>query len=530
MKWMQRLVHALSALVMMAALTARAEAVEVSGKIVDPGSKHKGATDFKLVGDTLFAFWGAGAVSADIDLNDFALRIGCGGNKCDLSGVIRGNGTFATTGPANLTLSGHKPNLFSNGFTFTGGTLHLAKPDGVDAIPGNCILGTQTGGVSIAFENSNQINDACHLIVEGRASHCTIDMRGQKETIASLTVKTDLNIDMGEEPSALVVHKVGPTQLATDKAIVIRHFKTGKDVLMWNAEAGGLTPAQLAIIGFVDPSGRDRGTYSARLGTDKQLELGPIVAPVKPPFDLSEKARLDRKKLYDIPGLANLTGKDTPLKAGMKIVSFGDSITMQGRYTKLMGEALSKGQGTQSLGIQLTRHGLNGGRVTDLLAGKSLKADWKATMEELIQKEKPDVVTIWIGVNDVWFLEKGNGTTPEDFEAQLKRVVALCRAVNAKVVLAPVAVLKENAGHWNPKCDQYAEITRKVAKETGSALADLRQAFVAYTQNHGYEILANGTLRYQAAVLAFDGVHINDTGAAIAANLISQAICEALKP
>jgi lysophospholipase L1-like esterase len=504
-----------------------AEGVEVSGKIVNPNTTYPAGTDFKVTGETLFAFWGPGGVGGDIDLNGNIFEIGCGGNKVSFSGAVSGTGTFRATGPANLTLGGDKPNTFAGPFAFACGSLHLAKPAGVDALPGDLVLGTQSAGATLVLENSDQLNDACHLTVEARSKGCGLSMQGHSETIASLTVKTDLEIDMGDAPSSLIVTKMGPDQLAPEKVILVRNFKPGKDTLLLNAEAGGLTARQLANIGFLNPGGKERGTYGALLATDKRLEPGQRVVPKAPPFDLSEPARAERQKRYDIPGLANLTGPATPLKAGMKIVAFGDSITMQGRYTKMMGDALSKGEGTKGLGIQLVRYGLNGGRVPDLLAGKSLKGDFKATMEELLQKEKPDVVSIWIGVNDVWFGEKG--TTPETFEAGLRKMVALCHAVNAKVVLAPVAVLKEDAGHWNPKCDQYAEITRKVAKETGSALADLRHAFVAYTRNHGYDILPNGALRYEGTVLAFDGVHINDTGAAIAANLISQAIYDTLK-
>jgi len=94
--------------------------------------------------------------------------------------------------------------------------------------------------------------------------------------------------------------------------------------------------------------------------------------------------------------------------------------------------------------------------------------------------------------------------------------------------LAPLAILNENAGNWNPKCDAYADITRKVVTETGATLADLRKAFVAYTKNHGYDVLPDGSMTYSARVLAYDGVHINDRGSAIVAEVFAQAIYDAL--
>lgn len=39
------------------------------------------------------------------------------------------------------------------------------------------------------------------------------------------------------------------------------------------------------------------------------------------------------------PGLAKLTARDTPLRPGEKIAFFGDSVTMQGGYLRMIGAA-----------------------------------------------------------------------------------------------------------------------------------------------------------------------------------------------
>lgn len=248
----------------------------------------------------------------------------------------------------------------------------------------------------------------------------------------------------------------------------------------------------------------------------------------KPSFDLSAKARAEREQIYSVPGRANLTGKNTPLKDGMKIAFYGDSITMQGRYIREIKSALKEGEGTRSMSIQVFQHGLNGGRVPTVLEGKCPWGDFKATMQELLDREKADVVSIWLGVNDVWHGK--NGTSPEDFEAGLKKMVAMARAAGARVVvLAPLAVLKEDAGKWNPKADEYVEITRKVAADTGAGLADLRKAFKAYLQNNGTETLPDGTITFKGRLLTYDGVHANEEGGKVVADIIAQAVCDALK-
>lgn len=252
------------------------------------------------------------------------------------------------------------------------------------------------------------------------------------------------------------------------------------------------------------------------------------VKNVNPPFDTSAQARAERERIYSVPGRTNLAGKDTPLKDGMKIAFYGDSITMQGGYIRAIQSALKEGEGTKGMSIQVFQHGLNGGRVPTVLEGKCPWGDFKATMQELLEREKADVVSIWLGVNDVWHGK--DGTSPEDFEAGLKKMVAMARAAGAKaVVLAPLAVLKEDAGNWNPQADQYAEITRKVAADTGAGLADLRKAFKAYLQNNGTETQPDGSLTFKGGLLTYDGVHANDAGGNVVADVIAQAISDALK-
>jgi len=252
-----------------------------------------------------------------------------------------------------------------------------------------------------------------------------------------------------------------------------------------------------------------------------------LAAEPNPPFDLSETARAERAKLYAVPGRANLTGKDTPLRDGMRIAFFGDSITMQGGYIRNIQKALKEGEGTKGMTITLFKHGLNGGRVPTVLEGKCPWGNLGGTMQELIDKEKPDVVSIWLGVNDVWHGAKG--TSPADFEAGLRKMVAMCEKAGAKAVLAPLAVLKETAGKLNPKCDQYAAITRKSAADTGATLVDLRRAFVAYLQNNATDVATDGTLTFRGKLLTYDGVHANAKGNEVLADLIAQGICEALK-
>ena len=107
---------------------------------------------YKLVGDTTFDYkWGGGA--GDIDLNGHAFVSDTGGgNRRVISGAITGTGSVAWSGGGvpqvcPSILSGDKPNTFKGTFTLLNGVLDLDKPAGVDAIPGDLIIGTKGNAV-----------------------------------------------------------------------------------------------------------------------------------------------------------------------------------------------------------------------------------------------------------------------------------------------------------------------------------------------------------------------------------------------
>jgi lysophospholipase L1-like esterase len=135
---------------------------------------------------------------------------------------------------------------------------------------------------------------------------------------------------------------------------------------------------------------------------------------------------------------------------------------------------------------------------------------------------------VFIGINDVWWRK----TASDVFEKALRDLVASARANKTTLVLATLSVRGELPDGKNgdaPKIDQFAEITRGVARDTGSTLVDLRRAYVAYLQNHNAQLRVDGTL-YSApsGILTYDGVHPNGQGVALLANLISEGICRAL--
>ena len=519
--------------------------VDVSGQVKRPDQAHGPGAHVRLTGDTTFG-WQRGPITGDLDINGhtFTMETG-GGNRTIFSGVISGAGQFVWNGGGNARwqtvpsfLKGDKANTFSGTLTISRGTLALAKGPGVTAHAGKLlVLGGGSNQAIVRLDAAHQIADACNVLITGKHEG-RIRTQGHSETVGSLTLEAHGYIDLGEGACRLAFADSSAAKWDLARTLTVRNWTEGKDAVIFGKGAGGLTAGQLARIGFADPSGRRAGLYTAKLLGDGQIVPNARVEAVKPPFDVSPKAQAARRKVYAVPGRANLTGPATRLKAGMRISLFGDSITWQNGYISAIGKALKAGTGTKRLDVALVNRGINGGGVLSIRDG-SPKAAYvspanrngsQATFAKVIAADKATVAVVFIGINDVWWRK----TAPADFEKALRDIVAQARANKTLPVLATLTVYQEKPDRTNPKdakCDQYAEITRNVARSTGATLVDLRAAFMAYLQSHNAELRVDGALRFEkSGVLTYDGVHPTARGNDLLADHIAQGIHEALKP
>ena len=181
-----------------------------------------------------------------------------------------------------------------------------------------------------------------------------------------------------------------------------------------------------------------------------------------------------------------------------KVIFLGDSITQAGvrpnGYVTLVKNEIEK----HGKSIEVIGAGISGNRVPDLQ--KRLTAD--------VLDKDPTHVIIYIGINDVWHSQRGRGTSKEDFEAGLRDIIQQIQDGGGKVILCTPSVIGEKTDGSNPldeMLDEYSEISREVAKATGSQLLDLRQAFISKLRESNEANEAKG-------VLTGDGVHLNDAG------------------
>ena len=197
-----------------------------------------------------------------------------------------------------------------------------------------------------------------------------------------------------------------------------------------------------------------------------------------------------------------------------RIVFFGDSITeagaMPGGYVTLIKDSLQRRGSTAAI----IGAGVSGNKVEQL----------QARIDRDVIAKKPTTVVVYIGINDVWHwtigIPNAKGSTKEEFETGLRNVIAKIQAVGSKVILCTPSVIGEKKAGANPEdpmLEEYSAISRRVAKETGSALCDLRKAFEEYIAKNNPDDLEKG-------ILTTDRVHLNPAGNTFVADEILRVL------
>lgn len=466
-------------------------------------------------GQTYCKMSGTVTVSPDVT---WRVRNG-GGCPTTLSGKLAGRGHVLFG--KGTTLAGDNVNTLTGVITIAGDTL-LKKPQGVTFAAGPLVI----SGL-LQWGSDDQIADQAPLTFIGKEAE--LRLKGHSETLGTLDVQSDATIDLGSPSARLVFADSSAKSWKPGSALIIRGIGKEAGTMRVGTTGKGLTAGQLAQIGFRDPAGQTPGTYTAALTPKGELvPTGSQVQAVGLSLDMSPAAYESRQVLYDIPGIERLGGIETPLKQGMVISVFGDSITWGGGLVKTLHDGIAAGAGTKALGIRVMNHGVNGAGVQTIRDGQDSKNHAGGTKPEPFAKtlaaDKSTVAVIFIGVNDVWWKK----STPEAYGKMLRELVDQAKANKTLPVLATLALLKDSPIQPNPLCDDYAEVMRGVARETGTVLVDLRKAFLACLANEAITVYPGGRWTCDDKLLNHDGVHTTGRGDALLTNLIAQGILEAL--
>jgi lysophospholipase L1-like esterase len=197
-----------------------------------------------------------------------------------------------------------------------------------------------------------------------------------------------------------------------------------------------------------------------------------------------------------------------------KVVFFGDSITQMGAgnggYIRLM-EDIIKSE-NKSDEFELVGAGISGNKVTDLYL----------RLEKDVLSKQPDIVVIYVGINDVWHKRlAGTGTDYVKFTEFYDVIVKKLQAEKIKVIVCTPSVIgerKDNSNEQDGELNMYSNWLRNYAKTNQLICVDLRTDFQNY-------LIANNPSNEEKGLLTSDRVHLNAKG-----NLfVAQTIWKELK-
>jgi lysophospholipase L1-like esterase len=196
-----------------------------------------------------------------------------------------------------------------------------------------------------------------------------------------------------------------------------------------------------------------------------------------------------------------------------KVVFFGDSITEAGAkaggFILKIDSMLPKNNLKDN--YELIGAGVSSNKVYDLYL----------RLEDDVLNKNPDLVIIYIGVNDVWHKRSsGTGTDANKFEVFYSTILKKLADKNIKAILCTPAAIGEKTDLTNEQdgdLNKYCNIIRGLAAKNNLPLIDLRKIFQEYN-------LKKNPLNKDRGILTTDGVHLNDKGNQLVAEEMLRAI------
>jgi lysophospholipase L1-like esterase len=206
------------------------------------------------------------------------------------------------------------------------------------------------------------------------------------------------------------------------------------------------------------------------------------------------------KKIALLIILATMVFAFTPTKKS-KIIFFGDSITQAGvqpgGYIMRI-DSMCAAAG-QKENYEFVGAGIGGNKIYDLYL----------RMEDDVLAKNPDMVLIYVGVNDVWHkTTSGTGTDADKFVKFYQAVIKKLTDKKIKVVLCTPATIGEKTDFSNSQdgdLNEYSKIIRGLATKNNLPLVDLRKLFLEYN-------LKNNVDNKEKGILTTDRVHLNANG------------------
>jgi len=200
--------------------------------------------------------------------------------------------------------------------------------------------------------------------------------------------------------------------------------------------------------------------------------------------------------------------KELKLKADDKIVTLGDSITAGGGYLRYTEQVLAANY-PQLNAPKLINAGVSGNKAENMIA----------RFDKDVLARKPTIVTINVGINDVWHrLSKPHeNDVLKAYRDNVATMVDKAQAAGARVILLAPTVIKEDPNaEGNNRLPLYVAAMRKIAADKNCQFVDLHGMFLAALKHKPASEKGNW--------LTGDGVHMKPLGNAIMALGILRAL------
>ncbi|MFV1966473.1 MAG: SGNH/GDSL hydrolase family protein [Pirellulaceae bacterium] len=187
----------------------------------------------------------------------------------------------------------------------------------------------------------------------------------------------------------------------------------------------------------------------------------------------------------------------------IRVVCFGDSVTgvyyhtgSRRAYTDMLGIALRRANPRAK--VEMINAGISGHTTVNALA----------RIDRDVLSHQPDLVTVMFGLNDM------TRVPLDEYRANLKEIVANCRAAESEVVLATPNNIISTSGRPTEKLIQYCDVVREVGRELSVPVCDSYRELDAIRSHD----------RFDWRLLMSDAIHPNMDGHKRLATALAQTI------
>jgi lysophospholipase L1-like esterase len=226
----------------------------------------------------------------------------------------------------------------------------------------------------------------------------------------------------------------------------------------------------------------------------------------------------------------NPAPQDTPktfqLQQGQQLAAIGDSITWAAGYVHMTDAVLAQQYGDLKL-PKVLNVGICGHKAEDLVA----------RFQKDVVDHKPAIVTINIGINDVWH-RMNQPHDPEVLKAykeNVAKMVDMAQKAGIKVILlTPTTITEDPNAEGNKRLAAYVAAEKEIAAQKKCQLVDLHRMFLDALKKKPAELvhISNAAIQAEPSApnyhkgnwMTDDGVHMNERGNAIMAVGVLRAL------